>query len=212
MAQVETLRVGQPLKYPGGWSSANKLIYLSESAYERWQSLRAALVFGAIMTLLNTFWATVQVRHDNYLTWALAIDFFNYYRVVNLLFIPQYHGSMNRCLCKLTFMLYKILINIANYQPYILVCKYPWVWCSFCQHTRIELIMYYCAGLICPLHHKGDMAPQSIALHQNPIRDCDVTWMVNTHHMCVHICYQNIKMGCLCIALIWTYQNMAVKH
>ena len=33
MAQVGTSRVGQPLKYLGGWSSANKQIYLSESTY-----------------------------------------------------------------------------------------------------------------------------------------------------------------------------------
>ncbi len=36
MEQVSVPRVGRPLKYPGGWGSANKSIYLSESVYQGW--------------------------------------------------------------------------------------------------------------------------------------------------------------------------------
>ena len=53
--QVRTLRIGQGLKYLGGWSSANKRIYLSESTHECWRSLRAALVFGAERYSAGTF-------------------------------------------------------------------------------------------------------------------------------------------------------------
>ena len=45
MAQVSVPCVGRPLKYPGGWGSANKRIYLSESVYQRWRTLRVSLNF-----------------------------------------------------------------------------------------------------------------------------------------------------------------------
>ena len=43
MAQVAVPRVGRPLKYPGGWSNANKRIYLSEGVYHHWRTLRSSL-------------------------------------------------------------------------------------------------------------------------------------------------------------------------